>query len=240
MSQLDRVFAPQMMRRVYGCFQRWFQPERVRLFYETFDITEHTKVVDLGGGTFFWQLAQAQGRPVPRVTILNIRPVAGPLSPCLAAVIGDAKAAPFDDFSFDIAFSNSLIEHLADWSSQCIFADEVRRLAPNYFVQTPDKYFPVEPHFATPFIHWLPKDVRRRMIRNFSVWGVLNRPSQECVNGVVEEIKLLCRPEMARLFPEAELKSETFMGFSKSIVAYKKQPISLPSEEERQNAYQML
>jgi hypothetical protein len=229
-----------MMRRVYACFQRRFQPERVRLFYETFDITDDTTVVDLGGGTFFWQLAQAQGRPVPRVTILNIRPVAGQLSPCVAAVIGDAKAAPFDDFSFDIAFSNSLIEHLFDWDSQCIFADEVRRLAPNYFVQTPDKYFPVEPHFATPFIHWLPKDIRRRMIRNFSVWGVLNRPSQACVDGVVGEIKLLSQIEMARLFPEAELKSETFMGLSKSIVAYRKQAISVPSEGDRQNAHQTL
>jgi hypothetical protein len=226
---------PEMMGRVKARFQRRFQPERVKLFYDTFDITEDTKVVDLGGTAFFWQLAQAQGRPVPRVTILNILRVPGHLSPCSAAVIGDAKAAPFDDSSFDIAFSNSLIEHLFDWGSQCAFADEVRRLAPNYFVQTPDKYFPVEPHFTTPFIHWLPKEVRRRMIRNYTLWGVLTRPSQERVDDVVEEIKLLSQPEMARLFPEAELKRETLMGLSKSIVAFRKQAISLPSREDRQN-----
>ncbi|MFZ0758750.1 MAG: class I SAM-dependent methyltransferase [Candidatus Sulfotelmatobacter sp.] len=230
----------QMMRRLYACFQQRFQPERVRLFYETFDITEDTKVVDLGGGTFFWQLAQAQGRPVPRVTILNIRPVTGPLSPCVAAVIGDAKAAPFDDFSFDIAFSNSLIEHLFDWGSQCVFADEVRRLAPNYFVQTPDKHFPVEPHFATPFIHWLPKSLRRQMIRNFTVWGLLNRPSRQNVESAVAEIKLLGPLEISGLFPEAVLKRETFMGLSKSIVAYRRQSTSVPTVKECQSAHQTL
>lgn len=224
-----------MMGRVKARFQRRFQPERVKLFYDTFDITEDTKVVDLGGTAFFWQLAQAQGRPVPRITILNILPVTGQLSPCVAAVIGDAKAAPFDDFCFDIAFSNSLIEHLSNWGSQCVFADEVRRLAPNYFVQTPDKYFPVEPHFTTPFIHWLPKSARRRMIRNCTVWGVLTRPSQERVDDVVEEIKLLTQPEMAMLFPEAVLMSETFMGLSKSIVAFRRRAISLPSRKDRQN-----
>jgi hypothetical protein len=231
---------PEMMRRIKAWFQRRFQPERVRLFYDTFEITEDTKVVDLGGTTFFWQLAHEEGRPVPQVTLLNILPIKGSLSPCLAGVIGDAKAAPFEDFSFDIVFSNSLIEHLFDWSSQRIFADEVRRLAPNYFVQTPDKYFPVEPHFTTPFIHWLPKDVRRRMIRNFSLWGVLTRPSQERVDAAVAEIRLLSTAEMSELFPEADLQRETFMGLSKSIVAYKRQAISLPSEEDRQHAHQTL
>lgn len=226
---------PDMMGRLKAHFQRRFQPERVKLFYDTFDITEDTKVVDLGGTAFFWQLAQVQGRPVPRVTILNLLPVRGQISPCAATVIGDAKTAPFRDSCFDIAFSNSLIEHLFDWSSQRVFADEVRRLAPNYFVQTPDKYFPVEPHFTTPFIHWLPKGARRRMIRNCTLWGVLTRPSQERVNDVVDEIKLLTHSEMARLFPEAELKSETFMGLSKSIVAFRKRAISLPFRKDRQN-----
>ncbi len=214
-----------IMRRVYGHFQRRFAPERVKLFYETFDINEDTKVLDLGGTPFFWNLAQSQGRPVPRVTILNTLPVTGQISPCRTAVVGDAKAAPFDDLSFDIVFSNSLVEHLFSWNYQRIFADEVRRLAPNYFVQTPDKFFPVEPHFMTPFVHWLPKPVRRRTMRNFTVWGVLERPSPKSVDTAVAEIRLLSRPEMAILFPEAELKSERFMGLSKSIVAYRKKPV---------------
>jgi hypothetical protein len=230
-----------MFEKIYDPFQRWFRPRRIRLFYETFDITEDTKVLDLGGGPVFWQFAQAEGRPLPRVTILNILPPSGGRLPASVSwVIGDAKNAPFDDRSFDIVFCNSLIEHLVDWGSQSILADEVRRLAPNYFVQTPDKYFPVEPHFVTPFIHWLPKTARRLLIRNFSVWGILRRPTQEYVESVVEEIRLLSKTEMAGLFPEAEIKSERFMGLSKSIVACMKQAAVSTFEEGRLNAYQTL
>jgi SAM-dependent methyltransferase len=208
-----------MFENVYDPFQRWFRPRRLKLFYETFDITADTKVLDLGGGTFFWELAHAEGRLLPRVTVLNILPPRGQLPPSVSWVTGDAKNAPLGNHSFDIVFCNSLIEHLVDWRSQCILADEVRRLAPNYFVQTPDKYFPIEPHFLTPFIHWLPKTARRHLIRNFSVWGLLRRPTQAYVDRTVEELRLLSKNEMRTLFPEAEIKSERVLGLSKSIVA---------------------
>jgi hypothetical protein len=211
-----------MFEKLYEPFGRWFKPRRVKLFYDTFAITKDTKVLDLGGGPVFWELAQAQGRPLPRVTILNIRPPRGPLPASVLSVTGDAKAAPFDDFSFDIAFSNSLIEHLTDDQSQRSFAAEVVRLARNYFIQTPDKHFPVEPHYITPLIHWLPKSARRLLVRNFTVWGILRRPTQEYVDGVVAEIRLLNKMEMAKLFPDAEIKSERFLGLSKSLVACKK------------------
>jgi hypothetical protein len=211
-----------MLANVYEPFGRWFKPRRVRLFYDIFAITKETKVLDLGGGPVFWKLAHTLGLPLPRVTVLNIRPV-GRLPSPLTSVIGDAKAAPFDNFSFDIAFSNSLIEHLVDWESQRRFAAEVARLARSYFVQTPDKLFPVEPHYVTPLIHWFPVEARRRLIRNFSVWGMATRPSQEYVDQVVAEIRLLGKSEMVKLFPEAEIKSERFLGLSKSLVAWKKQ-----------------
>jgi SAM-dependent methyltransferase len=201
-----------------------FRPRRLKFFYEIFDVREGTRILDLGGGPHLWDLAQVLGLPLPRVTILNIRPPGnGSLPACATWVIGDAVSAPFDDFSFDVAFSNSLIEHLTDWDSQCTFASEVRRLAPNYFVQTPDRHFPVEPHFITPFMHWLPKHIQRLLVRHFTVWGILQRPNREFVESVVAELRLLSRTEMTRLFPDANIVTEKFAGISKSILACRKQ-----------------
>jgi transposase len=133
--------------------------------------------------------------------------------------VGDARATAFEDNAFDIVFSNSVIEHLGDSDSQAQFAREVRRLAPNYFVQTPDKRFPVEPHFLAPFVHWLPPRIRRRVVRNFSVWGLVTRPSFERCCELVREIRLLSKREMRNYFPDAELITEHFLGMPKSLIS---------------------
>jgi len=210
----DRIAQASMLR---------FRPRRLQLFYEALGIREDTRVLDMGGTTHLWNLASAKGLPLPRVTILNTRhPGPKPLPAYTTWVVGDAKRTPFDDFSFDVVVSNSLIEHLGDWESQRIFAREVRRLAPSYFIQTPNRRFPIEIHFMTPLIHWLPKPVQRLLVRNFTVWGVLQRPSPEVVDAVIAEIRLLNRKEMTELFPDANILSEKFAGLSKSILACRK------------------
>jgi methyltransferase family protein len=149
------------------------------------------------------------------------------------------RASQLPDNSFDLVFSNSLVEHLGDFKSQKLFADEVRRLAPRYFVQTPDRLCPVEPHFVTPFIHWLPRDVQRRLIRNFTFWGLRARPSQSYCDHLSEEIALLSKREMRRLFPDATVLSERFAVVPKSLIAVKAgtsvPPLSLVKQSVRQS-----
>jgi hypothetical protein len=208
-----------MIHHLYEPFLRLFRPKRIRLLYQLLGITANMRVLDMGGGAFFWDLATTLGLPIPEVTVLNIRPAGNQKRPFLKWVVGDARATTFEDSSFDIVFSNSLIEHLGDLDSQAQFAREVHRLAPNYFVQTPDRRFPVEPHILAPFVHWFPDGVRRRAIRNFSVWGLLNRPSDEKCEELVREIRLLTGPQMKELFPDAELVTEHFLGLPKSVIA---------------------
>lgn len=209
------------MRKIYEQFRRRFRPARLHLFYLSFDVSRNTRVLDLGGGLYFWELAKSEGFPVPRVTVVNTRPCPGQALPEVDWVLSDARSTGFKNSSFDIVFSNSLVEHLKDWTSQVQFANEVRRLGPNYFVQTPNKWFFVEPHFVTPFIHWAPLSVRRALGPRATLWGWMNRATLEQYREQLNEIRLLGLRDMHMLFPDANLVSERWMGMVKSIVAIK-------------------
>jgi hypothetical protein len=92
------------------------------------------------------------------VTLLNVFGEAPwPLPPGMTYVCGSALGLPFDDNAFDVAYSNSVIEHVRTWENQVRFAAEIRRVAPRYYVQTPNAAFPIEPHVMGLGIQWLPK-----------------------------------------------------------------------------------
>ncbi|MGC1106729.1 MAG: methyltransferase domain-containing protein [Candidatus Acidiferrales bacterium] len=218
-SNFRRERIPTSLRNIYLFFQGCFAPKRFRLLYRSLGLDGHTRVLDLGGTSQYWNLAQRLGFPVPRVTIVNTTDPEDSTSNRLSWVKADARRVPFKDFAFDAVVSNSLIEHLGDYGSQQEFANEVRRLAPNYFVQTPNRNFPVEPHFLGPSVHWLPKSVQRATIRNLTLYGILSRPSPREVEEFLSELRLLTRRDMDNLFSGAHIISEKWLGMNKSIIA---------------------
>jgi SAM-dependent methyltransferase len=80
---------------------------------------------------------------------------------------------PFEDKSFDIAFSNAVIEHVGNSHSQRKFAAEACRVAKRVFITTPNRWFPVEPHTSIPLLHYLPKSIFRSVLSRtpFSYWA---------------------------------------------------------------------
>src|SRR5581483_4637968 len=122
--------------------------------------------------------------------------------PRFSTMIGDGRSLPFENGSFDIVISNSVIEHLGEWPQQKVFAEEIRRVGRSYWVQTPNRKFFIEPHFLAPLIHFLPKKYRKRLARYFTVWGLTIKPTPAQVDEMVEEISLLSKPEVEqRSFP---------------------------------------
>ena len=208
------------VHRAYGILMRGFRRRRMRAFERRFGSQEATTILDVGGTRFNWGLIDAKSR----ITLLNLSvpPDVDELPPNFTCVVGSATRLEFEDGSFDVGFSNSVIEHLASWERQESFAREIRRVGRSLWVQTPARRFFVEPHLITPFVHYLPKRWQRRLLRNFTVWGWLARPSQEAVDRFLAETRLLDHEEMRRLFPDCEIRRERFLGFTKSYVAVRR------------------
>jgi SAM-dependent methyltransferase len=77
--------------------------------------------------------------------------------PLIKVLTYDGKKFPFRDKQFDIVWSNAVIEHIGTFEAQIIFLKEIKRVAKQAFITTPNKYFPIEVHTRTPLLHHLPK-----------------------------------------------------------------------------------
>jgi hypothetical protein len=204
-----------------------FRRRRMRRFLELFAPTASTRILDVGGTDAFWRLAGVASD----VVLLNIDVPVVPddLPPNMRYVQADGTTLPFPDRSFDICFSNSTIEHVHTYERQQAFASEMRRVGEAIWLQTPARSFPFEPHWLGFFIHWLPERWQRRLARNFTVWGWVNRPTQEQVDELVDEYRLLTHRELRQLFPDCEIRRERFLGLTKSYVAIRRRSASRSS-----------
>ena len=198
-------------------FIPFFRKKRMARFVDVFKPNKNTQIIDVGGSAFNWDLIQAKSN----ITLLNLsKPkVMLPTHGNYEFVVGDGTALAFADNQFDISYSNSEIEHLHSWEKQKLFASEIRRVGRKVWVQTPAKNFFIEPHFITPFIHYFSKNLQRHMLRNFSVWGWITRPSQKQIDSILHEIRLLTLNEMKELFPDCVIEKEKFLFFTKCFIA---------------------
>lgn len=85
--------------------------------------------------------------------------------PEVTFTIADGRQLPFPDHSFDIGFSNAVIEHVGSREDQGRFVAEMVRTCRRVFISTPNAGFPVDPHTFLPIVHWLPRWLRERILR---------------------------------------------------------------------------
>lgn len=198
---------------------QYFRRRRMRRFCEWMGVTARTRILDVGGSPDTWALLPVK----PKVTLLNIPMSITDRSSVIEWVAGDGCQLPFADKAFDIVFSNSVIEHVGDPGRQQAFARETMRVGKRYFVQTPDRGFPVEQHLFVPLLHWLPRSWQRRIVHSFTVWEWLARPTPDqrefYLRHYLEDIALLSARELRVLFPEAQVGRERVLGLPKSLIA---------------------
>ena len=137
-------------------------------------------------------------------------------------LICDGCSLPFKDRTV-IIFSNSVIEHVGSQEKQMRFAFEVRRASKGYWVQTPNKYFPVEPHTMFPLFQFLPRLCRKvildRWVRPVLWGGRINKNAYDSFF----DIRLLSYRDLQRLFPDGEIFKEKVFGVTKSFIVSRKE-----------------
>lgn len=177
-------------------------------------------ILDIGGTQQFWEVMDFVGVDDVHVTLLNVSQRQTKY-PNFTHIVGDGtNLAGISDQSFDVVFSNSVIEHVGDYQQQQCMANEVQRVGIRYFVQTPNYYFPVEPHFLFPGFQWLPLFIRAFLINHFNLGWVKRKPDLQDARSTVEQIRLLKKHELLSLFPKANLYQEKVAGLTKSFVVY--------------------
>jgi hypothetical protein len=198
-----------MRRKRFEFFCRLFQ-----------DVPRPARLLDIGGTQLFWEVMGFMDVPDVHITLLNLyQPEIKHKN--FSGLVGDAThLAGIKDGQFDVVFSNSVIEHVGCFNRQKQMAQEVRRVGQRYFVQTPNYYFPLEPHFLFPGFQWLPVGVRVFLISHFNLGWVKRIPDPDKARETVESIRLLRKHELLTLFPDARLYEEKLFGLTKSFVAY--------------------
>ncbi|MEZ4989264.1 MAG: class I SAM-dependent methyltransferase [Saprospiraceae bacterium] len=224
-----------MIKTIQRKFSQNARKGRGELFKKVLRPKATDSILDLGGGPGTYMHAMLPDHPAEMMTIADI------LQDDLAyakknfqyqtAVLAESEHLPFSDQEFDIVFCNSVIEHVTlpkndiwectdtrmfnslSFKRQAEFANEIRRISKNYFVQTPNKYFIIESHSWLPgFIAWIPRSMQIRLIRFFNkFWAKETAPDWH----------LLTYRQMQQLFPDATIYRERRFGFTKSLIAVK-------------------
>jgi hypothetical protein len=194
--------------------QRW------EMFRDAFPDIGTMRVLDLGGTVASWQSAAVRPR---EVTVVNLCHQEDPGEEWIVRIQGDACRAA-DVLSaagvhprFDVVFSNSLIEHVGGHARRAELAEQVHELAPRHWVQTPYRYFPIEPHWLFPGIQFLPVAARGRILMHWPL--TYHSADIDTARARAMSTELLGMAEMRTYFPGSVILRERVFGMTKALIA---------------------
>jgi SAM-dependent methyltransferase len=185
--------------------RRYFRKRRFKNFVSEYQSCQ--SILDIGGAHYTWPIiGRTEG-----ITILNIElpeDTGG-----FNYILGSGCDLPFGDKSFDLAFSNSVIEHVGSEENQYKFAKETMRVGKRIYCQTPSRFFPIDPHLSAPFLHWLPFSwLTPKFLRYFTLNGwLLKRPYQY-------DVTWISKRKLKKMFPGCKIKTERFLLLPKSFI----------------------
>ncbi len=188
-NRIDNSLATRLRRKRFALFVRLIS-----------SLPRPLSILDVGGTPLFWQNMRFDEERDVSIVLLNISEDAGSDHPNLTFVTGDARdMRGFKDKEFDVVFSNSVIEHVGSYEYQRQMAQEVMRVGKRYFVQTPNYFFPIEPHFLFPFFQFFPRSLKLFLVRRFDLGWFRGSGHKNLAE--VDSIRLLTAREVGTLFP---------------------------------------
>ena len=195
----------------------YFRAKRVRKLVSMYPNLQEMSVLDVGGRPIIWNLLEKEcGVRPQKLIILNTENELD----CwenYECVVGDGKNLPYADNTFDLVFSNSVIEHVGNETDKLAFAKECLRVGKNIYIQTPNRWFPVETHLVTLFIHWFP----RKWFTKLSVISIrflFLMSNRQQFKDIVSGIILVDKEQLQSFFPHKKIVTERFFGMAKSFI----------------------
>jgi SAM-dependent methyltransferase len=128
--------------------------------------------------------------------------------PGVTSLVFDGCALPFTDKSFDIVYSNAVLEHLPGPDAVVRFAREVQRVGRGWFVTTPNFWYPVDPHYHLPLVQLLPADAQRKLVTALG-------------KTPYDHLRLLRKRELQKLFPTSQVVGCRVTFYPETLVAYR-------------------
>lgn len=183
-------------------------------------ISKPISILDIGGTVKFWQDSGLLNLEDIDITLVNLKFPSHTDLP-LKCIVGDSRnLSMFRDYEFDVVFSNSVIEHVGGFDDQLKMANEIKRVGSAYFVQTPNFYFPVEPHYRALGFQFLPFNLKVFLLKNVGVGQCKRTKNKKSALKEARRIKLLTLKKLKRLFPQSTVYKERFLGITKSLIVY--------------------
>ncbi len=211
--------------------------KRARLFRHTFTIGPSTRILDVGsenGSAIATVIEGTKAEPhnvyIADIDVAAVRSGSRRFG-FVPVPIPESGRLSFADGYFDIVHCSSVIEHVTVPKSEIWhirsgaefrrrararrreFADEIRRLGRAYYVQTPNKWFPIESHTWLPLVGVLPRGLQVPTIASTNRWWI---------KSTNPDWDLLTRAESQEPLSGCRDHTERFLGLTKSIIAIKR------------------
>lgn len=191
--------------------RHFFRRRRFRKFPSNYEISR--TILDIGGEPYVWKII---GRREGVILLNALFPGENEIAPAdtggFPYVVSSGLRLPFADGAVDLAFSNSVIEHVGSEENQFQFAREMMRVGKRVYCQTPSRLFPVDPHSSMPFLHWLPRKwLTPNFLRYFTLNGWLFKKPYEY------DVTWISKKKLQKMFPGCQITTERFLGLPKSF-----------------------
>jgi len=194
--------------------------------------TPPVRIIDLGGTVAMWERWGLSTDDDLRIDLANNFSMdtnyrdALSRSKIISKVKVDVSDLSAIDYArYDIVFSNSMLEHLSDPEQQRSVARKICESQRPYFIQVPNKYSLVDPHFAHPLAPFFAAWPRALQIRALRISGLNGGKRAQSLMQAEERLRYyrpLSVSEMKSFFGDAQILIDKNFGIPMSIIAMRR------------------
>lgn len=215
--KIENIFKSSENKESLG---NYFRQKRFIYFFKILNnMPKPVSILDLGGKINFWENREIAGNNDFKLTILNLEKETTNYSNILTIKGNISELNMFKKNSFDVVFSNSVIEHLYNFENQKKMANEILRIGRYHIIQTPNKYFLVEPHYVFPFFQFFPKKLQFEILTKTKLCR-LKKWDKQFARQYIDEIRLMSSKELKEIFPESKIYFEKILWMTKSFTVH--------------------